>query len=49
MPSIDSNTEYSPENIIKKEARVLGCGHLGEIKEISQDYVITEKKYYRQR
>gem|GEM_PF-3382850 len=35
--------KYNPEYIVKKEARGLGGGHLGEIKEISHDYVITEK------
>ena len=43
MPSIDSNTKYNPDNIVKKQARGSDGGHLGEIKEISQDYVITQK------
>lgn len=43
MPSIDSNTKYNPEDIVKKEARGWDGGHLGKNKEISQDYVITEK------
>ena len=42
MPSNDS-TKYNSEDIIKKEARVLVGGHLGEIKDISHGYVITEK------
>ena len=43
MPSIDSNTKYNPENIVKKQARGSYGDHLGEIKEISQDYVIIQK------
>jgi hypothetical protein len=43
MPSIDSNTKYNPENIVKKQARGSDGDHLGEIKEISQDYVIIQK------
>ena len=43
MPSIDSNTKYNPDNIVKKQARGSDGDHLGEIKEISQDYVIIQK------
>ena len=43
MSSIDSNTKYNPENIVKKQARGSDGDHLGEIKEISQDYVIIQK------
>ena len=43
MSSNDSTTKYNPEDIIKKVARGLDGGHLGEIKDISHDYVITEK------
>jgi len=30
-------------NVIKKEARVSDGSHLGEVKDIDHDYVITEK------
>ena len=43
MSSNDSTIKYNPEDIIKKEARGSDGGHLGEIKDISHDYVITEK------
>jgi hypothetical protein len=39
----DSNTIYNPEDIIKKEARGIGDINLGEVKEVSDEYVITEK------
>jgi hypothetical protein len=37
------STIYNPEDIIKKEARGLGDINLGEVKEVSDEYVITEK------
>jgi hypothetical protein len=50
MSSIDSTsipnsatTKYNTEDIVKKEARGSDGSHLGEIKEVSYDYVITEK------
>src|SRR5688572_26189309 len=52
--SIDSNTIYNPEGIIKKEARI-GLGDdadFGEIQEVGVEYIVTQKgildkdKYY---
>jgi hypothetical protein len=40
---ISATTKYNSEDIFKKEARGSDGSHLGEIKEISHDYVITEK------
>jgi hypothetical protein len=39
----DSNIKYNPKDIIKKEARGTGDFGLGEVKEVSDEYVITEK------
>ena len=36
-------TDYNPGDIIKKEARGLGDADLGEIQEISGEYIITQK------
>ena len=36
-------TDYNPRDIIKKEARGLGDADLGEIQEISGEYIITQK------
>lgn len=35
--------EYNPGDIIKKEARGLGEADLGEVQEISGEYIITQK------
>jgi hypothetical protein len=37
------STIYNPKIIIKKEARGIGDFDLGEVKEVSGEYVITEK------
>ena len=36
-------TDYNPGDIIKKVARGLGDADLGEIQEISGEYIITQK------
>ena len=36
-------TDYNPGDIIKKEARGLCDADLGEIQEISGEYIITQK------
>ena len=41
MPS--DSTIYKPEDVLKKEARGTGNADLGEVKEVSDEYVITEK------
>ena len=43
MSSNDSTAKYNPEDVIKKVARGSDGSYLGEVKEISHDYVITEK------
>ena len=51
MPTSDS-TINKPQDVLKKEARGTGDADLGEVKEVSDEYVITEKgvidkdKYY---
>jgi ferredoxin-fold anticodon binding domain-containing protein len=41
MPS--ASTIYNPEDVLKKEARGIGDFYLGVVKDVSNDYVITEK------
>ena len=41
MPS--DSTIYKPQDVLKKEARGTGNADLGEVKEVSDEYVITEK------
>ena len=41
--STRATTRYNPKDIVKKQARGSDGGHLGKNKEISQDYVITQK------
>ena len=41
MPS--DSTIYKPQNVLKKEAKGTGDADLGEVKEVSDEYVITEK------
>ena len=36
-------TSFNPEEIIKKEARGLGNSFLGQVQEISPEYVVIEK------
>ena len=38
-----ATTKYNSKDIGKKQARGSDGSHLGEVKEISHDYVITEK------
>lgn len=42
MPTSDS-TIHKPEDVLKKEARGTGDADLGEVKEVLDEYVITEK------
>ena len=51
--SSDSNTNYNPEDIIKKEARGLGDdADFGEVQEVGIEHIVTQKgildkdKYY---
>ena len=37
------STIYNPEDVLKKEARGTGNADLGEVKDVSDEYVITEK------
>ena len=39
------STIYNPEDVLKKEARGLGDVGLGEVKDVSDEYVITEKEH----
>jgi hypothetical protein len=41
MPS--DPTIYNPQDLLNKEARGTGNVGLGEVKEVSDEYVITEK------
>ena len=41
MPS--DSIIYNPKDVLKKEARGVGDADLGEVKEVSDEYVITEK------
>jgi hypothetical protein len=41
MPS--ASTIYNPEDVLKKEARGVCVFYLGVVKDVSDDYVITEK------
>ena len=42
--SNDSNTNYNPEDIIKKEERGLGdYADFGEVQEIGIEYIVTQK------
>ena len=51
---IDDHTSIirNPEDVLKKEARGLGNADLGEVQEVSPEYIITQKgtlvvdKYY---
>ena len=42
MPS--DSTIYKPQDVLKKEAKGTGDADLGEVKEVSDEYVITEKE-----
>ena len=41
MPS--DSTIYKPQNVLKKEAKGTGDADLGEVKEVSDEYVIQKK------
>jgi len=41
MPS--DSTIYKPKDVLKKEARGTGDADLDEVKEVSDEFVITEK------
>ena len=41
MPS--ASPIYNPEDVLKKEERGVGDLDLGEVKDVSDDYVITEE------
>ena len=41
MPT--DSTIYQPQDVLKKEARGTGNADLGEVKGVSDEYVITEK------
>ena len=43
MNSTNDDNDTTRNQIIKKEARGLGDSNLGQIKEVSDEYVITEK------
>jgi hypothetical protein len=34
---------YNPEDVLKKEARGIGNADLGEVQEVSPEYIITQK------
>jgi hypothetical protein len=42
---IDDHTPiiYNPEDVLKKEARGLNNADLGEVQEVSPEYIITQK------
>jgi hypothetical protein len=37
------STAFNPEEIIKKEARGLGDANLGEVQEVSGEFIVTQK------
>jgi hypothetical protein len=39
----DESTAFNPEEIIKKEARGLGNADLGEVQEVTGEFIVTEK------
>jgi hypothetical protein len=39
----EESTAFNPEEIIKKEARGLGNADLGEVQEISGEFIVTQK------
>jgi hypothetical protein len=43
MTNDDTPIVYNPEDVLKKEARGIGNVDLGEIQEISPEYIITQK------
>ena len=43
MTNDDTPTIYNPEDVLKKEARGIGNADLGEVQEVSPEYIITQK------
>ncbi len=43
------STAFNPEEIIKKEARGLGDADLGEVQEVTGEFIVTQKGTCRQR
>jgi hypothetical protein len=41
--SEDESTTFNPEEIIKKEARGLGDADLGEVQEVTGEFIVTQK------
>jgi hypothetical protein len=39
----ESSTAVNPEEIIKKEARGLGDADLGEVQEVTGEFIVTQK------
>ena len=39
----DESTAFNPEEIIKKEARGLGDADLGEVQEVTGEFIVTQK------
>ena len=39
----DESTAFNPEEIIKKEARGLGNADLGEVQEVTGEFIVTQK------
>jgi hypothetical protein len=39
----EESTAFNPEEIIKKEARGLGDADLGEVQEVSGEFIVTQK------
>jgi hypothetical protein len=39
----DTPIIYNPEDVLKKEARGIGNADLGEVQEVSPEYIITQK------
>jgi hypothetical protein len=39
----DESKSYNPKDLLKKEAKGKGNADLGEVKEVVNEYVITEK------
>src|SRR5687768_7695551 len=37
------STAFNPEEIIKKEARELGDANLGEVQEVTGEFIVTQK------
>jgi len=40
---VDQSTAFNPQEIIKKEARGLGDADLGEVQQITGEFIVTQK------